>query len=608
MLKALSLNPSTLRRLVRRNRDRRARSIDLACRFFEEAKGLSVAPSYRNLTGFAQWLREERGYSDSVIGRILAYLRDIDAFTAKKVGQSELVSSITTWEEIRSVRKVLGQDPEFMRLNVEAKNNVYFWVIDLFGAYVRRNSKLLRGRQLKRHAKENSSELKRLLGKYGSLYDALSKDGISSIEQLKRIHLVRYMDLRGLYSSTAGVQIAEEISQSLRDGSSSARRPRPTHPVPDRNTGHSGEQIIAEQIVRALRDRRQASSLSQILTDIRQRPNMRSRIARLIGQLNEVVQISEDSYIHRACIIDLDRAADEIVRILWAHFRRFNGYSNKQLLYEGTRNNLFMFLNDNGFCDCDTVYNLAKHLFAKECHGGNHFVFYGNLHIWREEPDYPKNVKGLLLHQAQRFGGVITEGGCRFFLDSIRLRVASIKQALQLVIDSTFLQHSGDRFILAESLGVDTAWKESISGALRDLFRGVEYVIPSDIEDHWFKRLPALPTGLPWTRLLLQEVLRCFPDIGYRTIPAIGGQSLDTIHAALVPSDSIYRSFADIVHDILSKRRTLPCRMGNEELRRLLVDEGIIEPNKLLTSTSRALDDHRFVWSHDKRAVSISPG
>ena len=88
-----------------------------------------------------------------------------------------------------------------------------------------------------------------------------------------------------------------------------------------------------------------------------------------------------------------------------------------------------------------------------------------------------------------------------------------------------------------------------IHNRLDSLFRqaDIAYVIPRDITESWLHTLPTLPQGLPWTILLLQEMLKNFPEIGFRAITSELGQSGDTIAAAIVPSGSPLQSFPDVV-------------------------------------------------------------
>jgi hypothetical protein len=95
----------------------------------------------------------------------------------------------------------------------------------------------------------------------------------------------------------------------------------------------------------------------------------------------------------------------------------------------------------------------------------------------------------------------------------------------------------------------------------------------------------------------------------YRTIPAMEGQSLTTIKAGIVKSDSILETSADLVHVILTldEHITLPIRYTTEEFRKILLDNGIIEGRELnyTAQMSNAFDDRRFAWSREKDSVYI---
>ena len=115
----------------------------------------------------------------------------------------------------------------------------------------------------------------------------------------------------------------------------------------------------------------------------------------------------------------------------------------------------------------------------------------------------------------------------------------------------------------------------------------------------WLEKLPSLPMGKHWTPLLLQSVLRCYSkDLGAKTIQALSGQSLDTLHTMLVANDSPIQTFGDVVVSYLVDNYIDKRSFEAETLRLLLVDAGIIQGNELIWNMPKALsNDERFAWN-----------
>lgn len=331
----------------------------------------------------------------------------------------------------------------------------------------------------------------------------------------------------------------------------------------------------------------------------------RVAISRILNTDTQFVEISKRRYIHRSNIVDLDEAAETMLQILRSQFAQFDGYTSIRLLFYAVRNDLPVFLNDNDFDNMENIYYLAKHLFSKESYGGAQFVFYSNAHIWEQEPDYPKSLKGLLINFARNSEGIITRGECEAFLDKIGMAYTSINQILQISNNPTFLQYDEGRYLLSETIPIDDAWKAQVTYCLDELFEDVQYAIPRDIRGGWLDKLPTLSFQLRWTPLLLQEILAFYPSIGFRTIPALYGQALDTLHAAIVRTDSQLQAFADVVYAYVWQNMNLPQRMSAEELRLILRDAGMISGNELCLNMHKALDDYRFAWSDGNKTVYI---
>ncbi|MEN6325743.1 MAG: hypothetical protein ABFD18_06015 [Syntrophomonas sp.] len=345
------------------------------------------------------------------------------------------------------------------------------------------------------------------------------------------------------------------------------------------------------------------------LQDIQQYfPLKKKTIVDIIVEDNNIIEIGKDKYIYRDIIVDLDEAGDSIKSILIEQFEQFDGYSSNRLLYDAVRIDLSLFLNDNDFDDIDVIYYLAKHLFSKENFGGENYVFYGNMHIWQHEPDYPKSVKGLLIHYARMAQNSISLEECESFLKKLGLSATNVKQLMQITLEPTFLQYDEAKYLLAETLYIDEQWTNIIAKGIGKLFDDNDYVIIRDIQKEWYEALPSLPFGLPWTRLLLQEILGYYPEIGYRTISALAGQNTDTIHAAIVPKDSNISTFADFVSSFFLYEKIHSQRLAAEELRLLLRQHGVLEGNELYWTMHKALDDYRFAWDNENKTVFVNVG
>lgn len=388
---------------------------------------------------------------------------------------------------------------------------------------------------------------------------------------------------------------AERFSRKLRE------KPERIYKAPKTPIEISKEQLEAYILSRGL----SGCSIDEMIAGTNQPSQMTAAIMRSIEANDHIVEINPGRYIHRSCIVDINEAAEELRNILRAQFVQFDGYSNNRLLFDAARINLSLFMNDNAFEDDMTIYNLAKYLFSKEEFGGNRFIFYGNSYIWEIEPDYPQSMKGLLIHQARLAGGKITRTECETYLDKIKMGRGNFNQAVLNTEDSTFYQYATGEYLLSESLKIDEEWQAQIKKLLDEIFDNNDFVIPRDISEIWFEKLPELPMSLQWTPLLLQEVLYYNSDIGYKTISAPINQNKNTIAAAIVPSNSAFTTLSDVVSAYLRNVIDLPKRFEAEDLRLLLRKVGMIDGNELIYNMHKALNDYRFAWSNENRTVFI---
>lgn len=320
---------------------------------------------------------------------------------------------------------------------------------------------------------------------------------------------------------------------------------------------------------------------------------------------SDIIAMPRDRYIHRDAFVDLDEAKDTLSHILAVHFSEFDGYSNNKLLYGAASHDLSMFLNDNDCDDIDCVYALARYFFDRQKNIEGYT--FANPHIFEYAPDHTLNLRGLMVHHARHNGGILVEEEAESYLQRTLLSYGGMGQVLGISNADTFLIYNSQSYILSEILGAKADLITSLRASLNNLFKqeNVLYIIPRDINEAWLQSLPALPHGLPWTLLLLQEVIKKLPEIGFRTITSGLTQSYDTIAAAFAVNDSPFQFFADVVSAYISEKYSVPKRMSYEELRQILLECGMIAGNELIYALPQALDDYRFSWTDENRTVLV---
>lgn len=489
------------------------------------------------------------------------------------------------------------------------------------------------------HEQQNASPspLEEVLQKerYKPLVEAFKLEGILSIDQVKNISLFAFMNKRDLYHFKDRSEIAREIQTLIGDSSpvksfaspldfikEGSARPlyKPERETPSLRKGWEGtysnpnrsnelkkldcpiEQEIAEIVKKA---GIKGISNRQISLELK---NRKASILNYTDKDKNIIEIKKDCYVHKANIIDTDEISEVMLRELTKLFKRFDGYASAQIFYNAVKDYLILPLNDNGLNDVESVYWLAKHFFQKEKLNGYCFEFYNIKHIWQNEPDYPKSMKGLAIHYARKNQRIVSSEDYQSFFEYLSLDFTSINQLLGIGRETTFLQYDRDRYLLTEFIPITGKWEDTLSRGISKLFESDYFVILRDIHKGWYSCLPELPFNLPWTPLLLQEIVNYIPQIGYRTIQALPGQRTDTLHAALVPADSGISTFADFVAAFFQTKRTFQERIHAEELRQILKKSGVIEGNELISNMHKALDDRRFAWSNDRATVLLNVG
>lgn len=297
-------------------------------------------------------------------------------------------------------------------------------------------------------------------------------------------------------------------------------------------------------------------------------------------------------------IVGLEEGREGLKEILEAHFQTLYGYSNLSIVWNAAQNNLSLFLNDNAINTAEELWQ-----FLYRCFMGEYVM--SNPHIWRVRPNFPQNYIGVIINLARQFGGNITR-------EQIDEYFARIKQRppinANIIRQGYFAFYAPKHFILTEVVDLSDERTVAITKALSELFEHerVSYIVPRDISYDWFSSLPVLKDNLSWTALLLQEVLRLSPAIGFRTVfSGLNGQAYDTLGAAIVPDKSEINSFADVVHRHCYDNELLGKRMLTEEFRIILRDAGMLGGNELIYNLHKALRDYRFVFTDENKTVKI---
>ena len=297
-------------------------------------------------------------------------------------------------------------------------------------------------------------------------------------------------------------------------------------------------------------------------------------------------------------IVDFEEGKEGLREILEAHFQMLYGYSNISIVWNAAQDNLSLFLNDNAINTAEELWRFMSRVFLGE------YVM-SNPHIWKVQPNYPQSYVGVVINLARQFGGTVT----REQIDEYFSRIKQGSPVNATIIRQGYIAfYAPKNFILVEVVNLSSERVSAITKALDRLFEreNVSCIVLRDISDDWFSSLPALKGNLNWTALLLQEVLRLRPAIGYRTIfSGLEGQTLDTLGAAIVQSKSDVTSFADIVYRHCYENELLGKRMLTEDLRGILRDAGMLEGNELIYNLHKALRDYRFAFTDENRMVKI---
>ncbi len=314
-------------------------------------------------------------------------------------------------------------------------------------------------------------------------------------------------------------------------------------------------------------------------------------------------------YYHRDNISDYQEMADILLEVISKQFSQNGNYTSAQQLYNEARQRLddFFFYN-NAFDSRQEVYDLAVHLFEQEKYKGNSFIFMNNMHIWKEEPDYPKDYHGLMIKYAREHGNTFSREDAIFYFEQIgsTTPAATFSNVIFNTGSKSFLQYDENQFVLTEAVQINDYFLASVSAQIENLLEGEDYIAIGEIDDYFYTTLPKLPSGIYWSALLLEDVLRIY-EIGFMTIEAGKDNDKKTVPAAIVRKNSHYRSFSDVVWNEVSKTFSLPKEFTASEFREFLLNKGFIRGSEKMWSVHKTVaGDIRFYWTDNNGRVTIN--
>ena len=326
----------------------------------------------------------------------------------------------------------------------------------------------------------------------------------------------------------------------------------------------------------------------------------------LVAQSAKIVDI-KGVLIHEEAFIDWEDGADALEEIIEKLMQRNNGYISSTQLFEYARIEMNMFLNDNDMREERAVYDMAQHLFEKVHYHEKVYAFRGKMHISRTDAGIGSNLDVYKKYAADQ-GGVFSFNGLIEYLEHIGVSTGNLRNQMRMWTEPIFFFYDYDQIATADALRIDADWKASMKKSLEVLFDDAgDHMILRDIPSIWFDRLPTVSGNRPWTPLLLQSVLRFYSkELGARTIQALDGQSLETLHTMLAANDSPIQNFGDVIISYLLEQNIERRKFEAEELRLLLVDGNILHGNELIWNMPKALkQDGRFAWDASGNNVTV---
>lgn len=326
----------------------------------------------------------------------------------------------------------------------------------------------------------------------------------------------------------------------------------------------------------------------------------------IVAQSSHIIEMNRKLY-HEEALVDFEEGADTLESVLDKLLKKNDGVATAKHLYEYACSEMAMFFNDNGITDQQSVYDLARHLFEKLKYNGKYYVFKSNMYI--SLPEYSADsVIDIVSKYAREKGTTVTYDELVRYLTGLGSNTGNLRGLMRIDKEPVFLIYAENEYLLAELMHIDTDFLESIHCALRRLFEDTDgHIIPRNISESWYNLLPTLPACLPWTPMLLQQLIRFYPDeLEARTIIAMESQNSNTLHAMFVEKDSWIQDFRDVVAVFLHNEMPSRYEFEAEELRGILVDAGMISGNQLIYNMPNALGgDPRFLWDSDGNHVKV---
>lgn len=315
-----------------------------------------------------------------------------------------------------------------------------------------------------------------------------------------------------------------------------------------------------------------------------------------------------DRLIHVNAFVDWEEGANKLSEILEKLLSKNNGYVSSNQLFEYTRAEMQMFLNDNDIANEHCVFCISRHLFEKVGWAGKHYAFSANGHISRGGKETLQSNMDVIRKFARDHNGFFRYDDLVAYLEQVGIKTGNLRGQMQLGSKPAFFYYSSDEIISAESMQINDAWLKQASRAFARLFADVgDHVIFRSIIPIWYEQLPTLPGSLPWTPLLLQYILQFYGDrLGAKTIGSELNQKYDVLHAMLVTPDSEIQTFADAVVAYLVDSEISDRQFEAEALRGKLVEGGLIAGNELIWNMPKAIGaDPRFAWDASGEIVNI---
>ena len=329
-------------------------------------------------------------------------------------------------------------------------------------------------------------------------------------------------------------------------------------------------------------------------------------IKQLVAKAMYIIDM-DGKLIHQGAFVDWEVGANQLYDIIKKLMQKNDGYVSSAQLYEYAKVEMSMFLNDNNMDEERLVYDMAQHLFEKVGYRCKHYSFSGKSHISSLESDIASNLD-VYKKYAKDQGGIFSFSALADYLGKIGIGTGNLHAKMHVYDEPIFFCYENGIFMYAKNMNIDNAWIDNVKKALDALLTETGgHIILRSIPVAWLTHLPPLPGGNLWTPLLLQSVLRFYSGpLGARTISAMERQSIDTLHAMLVTDSSMIQSFGDVVVTWMMDNEINQRVFKAEELRRNLVEAGIIHGNELIGNMPKALkNDERFAWDASGSHVTI---